>query len=199
MAKQWDQLRSALYSSNTDQRVQAVRQLGEQRVWGALKEVMGLLEQDEIGFSVAQAMTAYGPELCERIEYALMVHEKQEVRYRVAWILGHFGDSRAIKPLREAIREPFFPAPFLPMLKRLGVADLDRQMVSELSRHRASTKRPDERYRAVAFLHALIEMRSPAALELAPHFLQEGHDPLVRQYAQQYLSALAPDQYGKAG
>ena len=37
MAKQLDQLRIELYSSNTDHRVDAVRQLGEQRVWGRWK------------------------------------------------------------------------------------------------------------------------------------------------------------------
>ena len=129
MAKQLDQIRSDLHSSNADHRVAAVRQLAEQRVWEALEEVVRLLEVDECGFSVAQALTGYGPEICKRteLEYTLF-HPKKEVCYRAAWVLGFFGDQRAVKPLMDALKEPFFHDHFLPMLKRLGVPDLERQI-----------------------------------------------------------------------
>ncbi|HEY7123092.1 MAG TPA: hypothetical protein VH540_03985 [Ktedonobacterales bacterium] len=199
MAKQLDQIRSDLHSSNADHRVAAVRQLAEQRVWEALEEVVRLLEVDECGFSVAQALTAYGPEICKRteLEYTLF-HPKKEVCYRAAWVLGFFGDQRAVKPLMDSLKEPFFHDHFLPMLKRLGVPDLERQMIRELSRHRESTDHPAARYRSVTFFHALTQMQSPAALELAPLFLREQHGALVRQHAQQYLTVVAPDKRNQA-
>jgi HEAT repeat protein len=200
MDKQLEQLRLDLYSSNTDHRVNAVRQLGEQRVWGALEELVHLLEADEFGFSVAQALTAFGPEICKRgeLEYMLL-HPKKEVRYRAAWVYASFGDKRAVRALQDALQEWFFYEQFLPMLKRLGAPNLDGLMTSELSKHRESTEHPAARYRAVTFLRALTQMHSPAALLLAPHFLGERHDPLVRQHAQQYLSTLAPDRGTQAG
>jgi HEAT repeat protein len=199
MAKQLDQLRGDLYSSNTDYRVAAVRQLAEQRVWGALEEVVRLLEVDECGFSVAQALTAFGPEICKRteLEYTLF-HPKKEVCYRAAWVFGFFGDQRAVKPLQDALKEPFFYDQFLPMLKRLGVPDLDRQIIRELSRHRESTDHPAARYRAVTFFRALTQMQSPAALDLAPLFLREQHSALVRQHVQQYLAVVAPEKRNQA-
>ena len=199
MATPLDQLYEELSSSNTDQLIAAVRQLGEQHVWEALEELVRLLEPPEYGFSVAQALTAYGPEICKRteLEYSLF-HPRKEVCYRAAWVLGFFGDQRAVKPLQDAIKEPFFHAPYLPMLKRLGAPNLEHQIVRELSRHRESTASPAARYRSVTFLHALSQMQSTAALDLAPLFLGEPHDPLVRQYAQHYLSAVAPDQRKQA-
>ncbi len=198
MGKLLEQLRADLYSANTDQQVAAARQLCEQRDWDALPELLRLLAQDECGFSVAQALRAYGPEVCDPVGLLLM-DERKTVQYRAAWVLAAFGDQRAIKPMLAALSEPFFNEQFIPALSRMGVPDFDRILVRELSRHRQSTDHPSWRFRAAAFFWALIQMRSPAALELAPLFTQETHDPLVRQRAQQYLSVIGPERREQAG
>jgi HEAT repeat protein len=198
MAKLLEQVRANLYSANTDQQVAAARQLCEQREWDALPELLRLLAQDECGYSVAQALRAFGPEVCNPVSLLLM-DENKAVQYRAAWVLASFGDQRAMKPMLAALSEPFFYEPFLPALSRMGIPDFDRVLVRELSRHRQSTDHPSARFRAAAFFWALTQMRSPAAVVLAPHFTQESHDRLVRQRAQQYLSALAPDRREQAG
>ncbi len=192
MAKVLDELRIDLYSANTDQQVAAARQLCEQRNWDALPHLLRLLAQDECGFSVAQALLHFGPEVCQQVELLLM-EEKKQVQYRAAWVLAHFGDRRAIKPLMDALKEPFFNEQFLPALSRLAAADLEKLLVRELSRHRQSTDLPAARFRAATFLWALTQMRSKAAVELASHFAQEPHHPLVRQRATLYLKTVVPE------
>jgi|SRR5579859_1429577 len=198
MAKLLEQVRADLYSANTDQQIAAVRRLCEQREWEALPEVLRLLAQDECGYSVAQALRAFGPEVCDQVGL-LLIQENKAVQYRAAWVLAAFGDQRAIKPMLAALSEPFFHEPFLPTLSRMGLRDFDTLLVRELSKHRQSTSYPSARYRASAFLWALTQLRSPAALDLAPHFTQEAHDPLVRQRAQRYLAAVAPEKREQAG
>jgi HEAT repeat protein len=192
-AKVLEQLRVDLYSTNTDQQVAAARQLCEQRNWDALPLLLRLLAQDECGFSVAQALVAFGPEVCHQVELLLMDESKQ-TQYRAAWILAHFGDKRAARPLLDALKEPFFNDQYVPALSRLGVPDLDRTLVRELSRHRQDTNHPSACFRSATFLWALTQMRSPAAVDLAPHFTQEAHHRLVRQRATHYLSIVAPGQ-----
>lgn len=192
-AKVMEQLRVDLYSTNTDHQVVAARQLCEQRNWDALPLLLRLLAQDECGFSVAQALLVFGPEVCHQVELLLMDENKQ-TQYRAAWILAHFGDKRAAKPLLDALKEPFFNDQYVPALSRLGVPDLDRTLVRELSRHRQSTDHPSATFRAATFFWALTQMRSHAAVELAPHFTQEAHHRLVRQRAAHYLKTVAPGQ-----
>ena len=192
-AKVLEQLRVDLYSTNTDHQVAAARQLCEQRNWDALPLLLRLLAQDECGFSVAQALLTFGPEVCHQVELLLMDEHKQ-TQYRAAWILAHFGDKRAARPLLDALKDPFFNDQYVPALSRLGVPNLDRTLVRELSRHRQDTNHPSASFRAATFLWALTQMRSQAALELAPHFTQEAHHRLVRQRAQHYLTTVAPEQ-----
>ncbi len=198
MAKLLEQVRADLYSANTDQQVAAARRLCEQREWDALPELLRLLAQDECGYSVAQALRAFGPEVCDQVGL-LLLDDNKAVLYRAAWVLVAFGDQRAIKPMLAALSEPFFHEQFLPTLSRMGIPDFDALLVRELSRHRQSTSHPSARYRASSFLWALTQMRSPAALDLAPHFTQESHDPLVRQRAQRYLATVAPNPREQAG
>lgn len=198
MGKLLDQLRADLYSANTDQQIMAARQLCEQRDWDALPELLRLLAQDECGLSVAEALRAYGPEVCDPVGWLLM-DENKAVQYRAAWVLAAFGDQRAIKPMLVALSEPFFNEQFIPTLSRMGLSDFDRLLARELSRHRQSTSLPSARFRAATFFWALTQMRSRAALELAPHFTDEAHDPLVRQRAQHYLSVVAPERREQAG
>ncbi len=198
MAKLLEQVRVHLYSTNTDQQVAAARQLCEQREWDALPELLRLLAQDECGYSVAQALRAFGPEVCDQVGL-LLLHENKGVQYRAAWTLAAFGDKRAVKPMLAALREPFFHEPFLPTLSRMGIPDFERVLVQELSRHRQSTSTPSERFRASAFLWALAHLRAPTAADLAPHFTQEHHAPLVRQRAQRYLEAISPHRREQAG
>src|SRR5579862_9125647 len=64
MAKLLEQVRTHLYSANADEQVEAARQLCDQHEWDALPELLRLLAQDECGYSVAQALRAFGPEVC---------------------------------------------------------------------------------------------------------------------------------------
>ncbi|HEY7348261.1 MAG TPA: hypothetical protein VH599_08050 [Ktedonobacterales bacterium] len=189
MTKLLEQVQVHLHSANTDQQVAAAQQLCEQREWAALPELLRLLAQDECGYSVAQALWAFGPEVCDQVGL-LLLHEQRAVQYRAAWTLAAFGDQRAVKPMLAALSEPFFHEPFLPALSRMGVPDFDHILVKELSRHHQSTSHPSARFRASSFLWALTQMRSPAAADLTPHFTQDHHAPLVRQRAQRYLEAL---------
>ncbi len=198
MAKLLEQVRTHLHSANTDQQVAAARQLCEQREWDALPELLRLLAQDECGYSVAQALRAFGPEVCDQVGL-LLLHENKAVQYRAAWTLAAFGDRRAVKPMLAALSEPFFHEPFLPTLSRMGVPDFDRILTRELARHHQSTDHPSARFRASSFLWALTQMRSPVAVDLTPHFIQEHHAPLVRQRAQRYLEAIAPHRRDQAG
>lgn len=197
MAKLLEQVQANLYSANTDHQVAAVRQLCEQREWNALPELLRLLAQDECGYSVAQALRAFGPEVCDQVGL-LLLHENRAVQYRAAWTLAAFGDQRAIKPMLAALSEPFFHEPFLPTLSRMGVPDFDRFLVKELARHHQSTSLPSERFRASAFLWALSQMRTHAAADLAPHFTRDHHDTLVRQRAQRYLETVAAERRQQA-
>ena len=198
MAKLLEQVRTHLYSANIDQQVEAARQLSEQRQWDALPDLLRLLAQDECGYSVAQALRAFGPEVCDQVGL-LLLHEQKAVQYRAAWTLAGFSDQRAVKPMLAALSEPFFHEPFLPTLSRMGVPNFDRLLVRELSQHRQNTGAPSARFRASSFLWALTQMRSPAAAELAPHFTQEHHDKLVRQRAQRYLEAVPPHRREQTG
>jgi HEAT repeat protein len=188
-----ERLRVDLFSTNADQQVAAARQLCEQRNWDALPLLLRLLAQDECGFSVAQALVAFGPEVCHQVELLLM-DENKRTQYRAAWILAHFGDKRAARPLLDALKEPFFNDQYVPALSRLGVPDLDRTLVRELSRHRQDTNHPSACFRSATFLWALTQMRSQAAVDLAPHFTHEAHHRLVRQRAAHYLQTIAPEQ-----
>lgn len=190
MAKLLEQVRTRLYSANTDEQVEAARQLCEQREWNALPELLRLLAQDECGYSVAHALRAFGPEVCDQVGL-LLLHEQKAVQYRAAWTLAGFNDQRAIKPMLAALSEPFFHEPFLPTLSRMGVPEFDRMLARELAKHHQSTSHPSERFRASSFLWALTQMRSPAATDLAPHFTQDHHYVLVRQRAQRYLETMA--------
>lgn len=198
MATLLEQVRADLYSANTDHQVAAVRQLCERREWNALPELLRLLAQDECGYSVAQALRAFGPEVCDQVGL-LLLHENKAVQYRAAWTLAGFGDQRAIKPMLAALREPFFHEPFLPTLSRMGVPDFDRILARELARHHQSTDHPSARFRASAFLWALSQMRTHVAADLAPHFTRDHHAPLVRQRAQRYLEAISPNHQEQAG
>jgi HEAT repeat protein len=198
MGKLLEQVRAKLSSANTDQQVEAARQLCEQREWDALPDLLRLLAQDECGYSVAQALRAFGPEVCDQVGL-LLLHEQKAVQYRAAWTLAAFGDQRAVKPMLAALSEPFFHEPFLPTLSRMGVPNFDRLLVRELSQHRQDTSTPSASFRASSFLWALTQMRSPAAAELAPHFTQEHHDTLVRQRAQRYLESLTPNRREQTG
>ncbi|HEY7356788.1 MAG TPA: hypothetical protein VH590_09990 [Ktedonobacterales bacterium] len=189
MAKLLDQVRTRLDSANTDEQVEAARQLCDQREWNALPELLRLLAQDECGYSVAHALRAFGPEVCDQVGL-LLLHEQKAVQYRAAWTLAGFNDQRAVKPMLAALSEPFFHEPFLPTLSRMGIPEFDRMLARELARHHQSTSHPSERFRAASFLWALTQMRSPAAADLAPHFTQDHHYVLVRQRAQRYLDAL---------
>ncbi len=191
MAKVLEELRVDLYSTNTDQQVAAARLLCKQRNWDALPHLLRLLGQKECGFSVAQALVDFGEEVCPEVERAL-ADQSKHARYNAAWVLAHFGDKRGARPLLDALKEDFFNEQFLPALHRLGAPELESTLIQQLSRHRQSTHLASARFRASSFLWALTQMRSPAALNLAPHFTQEPHAPLVRQRAQQYLSTVAP-------
>jgi HEAT repeat protein len=198
MAKLLEQVRADLYSTNTDHQVAAVRQLAEQREWSALPEVLRLLAQDECGYSVAHALRAFGPEVCDQVGL-LLLHEQKAVQYRAAWTLAGFNDQRAVKPMLAALSEPYFHEPFLPTLSRMGVPGFDGMLARELARHHQDTAHPSARFRAASFLWALAQMRSPAAADLAPHFTQDHHDRLVRQRAQRYLEAITPNRREQAG
>lgn len=190
MAKLLEQVRAHLSSANTDEQVAAARQLCEQQEWSALPDLLRLLAQDECGYSVAHALRAFGPEVCDQVGL-LLLHEHKPVQYRAAWTLAGFNDQRAVKPMLAALSEPYFHEPFLPTLSRMGIPDFDRVLARELARHHQSTSHPSERFRAASFLWALTQMRSPAAADLAPHFTQDHHYVLVRQRAQRYLEAVA--------
>src|SRR5215471_7510280 len=127
MAKLLDQVRVDLFSSNVDHQVAAARQLCEGRDWDAVPELLRLLKQDECGFSVAQALPAFGREICDQVGY-LLLEEDKRVRFRAAMVLASFGDERAIKPMLEALQEPFFHDHVLVSLGQLRVPDLDREL-----------------------------------------------------------------------
>ena len=154
MAKLLEQVRTNLSSANTDEQVEAARQLAEQREWSALPDLLRLLAQDECGYSVAETLRAFGPEVGDQVGL-LLLHEQKTVQYRAAWTLAGLGDQRAVKPMLAALSEPFFHAPFLPMLSRMSIPDFDRMLARELARHRESTSKPSERFRAASFLWAL--------------------------------------------
>ena len=198
MAKLLEQVRTHLYSANIDQQVEAAHQLADQRQWDALPDLLRLLRQDECGYSVAQALRAFGPEVCDQVGL-LLLDEHKPVQYRAAWTLAAFGDKRAVKPMLAALSEPYFHEPFLPTLSRMGVPDFDGMLVKELSRHHQDTGYPSASFRASAFLWAMTQMRTPAAVHLAPHFTQDHHDKLVRQRAQRYLEAVGPNRREQAG
>jgi HEAT repeat protein len=198
MAKLLEQVRTHLSSANTDEQVAAARRLSEQREWDALPDLLRLLAQDECGYSVAHALRSYGPEVCDQVGL-LLLHEQKPVQYRAAWTLAGFNDKRAVKPMLAALSEPYFHEPFLPALSRMGIPDFDHVLVRELSRHRLATNHPSERFRASSFLWALTQMRTPAAADLAPHFMQDHHYTLVRQRAQRYLEAITPNRPAQAG
>ncbi len=197
MVKLLEQVRTHLSSANTDEQVAAARQLGEQRQWDALPDLLRLLAQDECGYSVAHALRGFGPEVCDQVGL-LLLHEHKPVQYRAAWTLAGFNDKRAVKPMLAALSEPYFHEPFLPTLHRMGVPDFDHVLVRELSRHRLATNYPSPRFRASSFLWALAQMRTPAAVDLAPHFMQDHHYTLVRQRAQRYLEAISPNRQAQA-
>ena len=195
MVKLLEQVRAHLSSANTDEQVEAARQLSEQREWDALPELLRMLAQDECGYSVAHALRGFGPEVCDQVGL-LLLHEHKPVQYRAAWTLAGFNDQRAVKPMLAALSEPYFHEPFLPALSRMSIPDFDRVLARELSRHRLATNLPSERFRASSFLWALTQMRTSAAADLAPFFTQDHHATLVRQRAQRYLDAITPNQQG---
>jgi HEAT repeat protein len=198
MAKLLEQVRTRLSSANVDEQVEAAHQLAERREWDALPDLLRLLRHDECGYSVAQALRAFGPEVCDQVGL-LLLDEQKAVQYRAAWTLAAFGDKRAVKPMLAALSEPYFHEPFLPVLSRMGVPDFDSILVKELARHHEDTSYPSARFRASAFLWAMTQMRAPTALHLAPHFTQDHHDKLVRQRAQRYLEAVDPNRHEQAG
>ena len=198
MAKLLEQVQADLDSANADYQMAAVRQLCEQREWNALPKLLYLLKQDECGYSVAQALRIFGPEVCDQVGL-LLLDENKAVQYRAAWTLAAFGDQRAIKPMLAALSEPFFHEPFLPTLSRMGVPDFDHFVARELAKHHQSTSHPSARFRASAFLWALSQMRTHAAADLAPHFTRDHHDTLVRQRAQRYLEAINFNRSEQAG
>jgi len=191
MVKVLEEMHIDLHSTNTDQQVAAARQLCQQRNWDALPHLLRLLGQQECGFSVAQALVGFGEEVCPEVERAL-VDPSKHARYNAAWVLAQFQKKHAARPLLDALKEEFFNEQFLPALSRLGTPDLESTLVQQLSLHRRSTQQPSASFRASSFLWALTQMRSSAALNLAPHFTIEPHAPLVRQRAQQYISLMAP-------
>ena len=193
MAKVLEELRVDLYSTNTDQQVAAARLLCQQRNWNELPHLLRLLGQKECGFSVAQALVDFGEEVCPEVERAL-VDPSKHARYNAAWVLAQFQKPRAVRPLLDALKEDFFNEQFLPALHRLGAQELESTLIQQLSKHRTSTELAPARFRASSFLWALTQMRSTAAINLAPLFAQEPHAPLVRQRAQQYLTTVAPGQ-----
>ncbi len=197
MAKLLEQVRTRLYSANVDEQVEAAHQLAVQRQWDALPDLLRLLRQDECGYSVAQALRAFGPEVCDQVGL-LLLDERKAVQFRAAWTLAGFGDKRAVKPMLAALSEPYFHEPFLPTLSRMGIPDFDGVLVKELARHHQDTAHPSARFRASAFLWAMTQMRSPAAVHLAPHFTQDHHARLVRQRAQRYLEAVDPNRREQA-
>ncbi len=198
MAKLLEQVRANLSSANTDEQVAAARQLSEQREWSALPDLLRLLAQDECGYSVAEALRAFGPEVGDQVGL-LLLHEQKTVQYRAAWTLAGLGDQRAVKPMLAALNEPFFHEPFLPTLSRMNIPEFGRLLARELARHHESTSDTSSSFRASSFLWALTQMRSPAAVDVAPHFMQDPHVPLVRQRAQRYLEAIPPNRHEPVG
>src|SRR5262249_17434325 len=154
--------------------------------------------QDECGYSVAEALRTFGPEVGDEVGL-LLLHEHKAVQYRAAWTLAGLGDQRAVKPMLAALSEPFFHEPFLPTLSRMGVPDFDRLLARHLAGHPHSTNPPSACFRASSFLWALGQMHSPAAVDMAPHFMQNHHVPLVRQRAQRYLEAIPPSRHEPVG